>query len=87
MKIVRSKHHKKTCTNNLPLAKATDDKFLYQGDILMNVDGLPASGQQTKKKRAVVAFEYLRWDVNQGVPYKLDKSLNGEFLVIGATVY
>lgn len=46
----------------------------------MNANGLPTSGQQTRKKRAVVAFEYLRWSVDQGVPYKLHEALNGEFL-------
>ena len=61
-------------------AKASDDKFIYQGDILMSVNNFQPPDQQTRKKRAVIAFEYFHWNVDQGVPYKLHESLDGEFL-------
>jgi hypothetical protein len=46
----------------------------------MSADGFLPIGQQKRKKRAVVKFEYFRWDVNQGVPYRLHESLDGELL-------
>ena len=48
----------------------------------MDFDGFQLSGEQKRKKRAVIAFEYFRWNVIQGVPYKLHESLDGEFLFI-----
>jgi hypothetical protein len=48
----------------------------------MNADDFESLDEKKRKKRAVIAFEYFRWNVNQGVAYKLDESLDGEFLLI-----
>lgn len=60
------------------LAKVNDDKFIYQGDILMTANSFQPPNEMLRRKRAVIAFDYFRWNVDHGVPYKLHESLDGE---------
>ena len=44
----------------------------------MSNDSLLNTSQTTRRKRAVTAFEFLRWRNNR-IPYKLHPSLSGKF--------